>query len=302
MICVGFSCLGTDNCSELLEGAVNEIEKMTVQDCIVDELYVTQDISDSVVENGIPSKADWDYNTIFHAEFNGDLFGGNTDFTAENYSKVIVKRREKDKYTWLSIYEQPIQSNLDFSFTCRDYYARSQVEYEYALVPISGNSSEGDYIVGDIFSEFSNVWLVDKETSIPLKYNFELNTEIYNSTKTVRTGGKKHPHIYQYGESGSVSGDITVTFYPETSAGCIDLEQAVDYRREIVDPYLYNGEPKILKHWDGRIWLVVISSNITVDESDYWRMPKYSFSFQSVGDPESQDDLYDSNLIDIKGR
>ncbi|MDO5764131.1 MAG: hypothetical protein Q4P84_00315 [Elusimicrobiales bacterium] len=300
LVWLGCTCAASDDSISPTPIGISGVSEIEMTNSVADEFFATRSTDGALIENDIPDKSKWDYDTMLHALFQNDLFAGNVDFTVNSFNMLRIKRREKGTYTWLTLYEKPIKTNLDFSCTYEDYYARNAIEYEYALVPLSANGTEGSYIISSIVSDFNGVWIAEKDLSVHAMYNLEFGTNIYNNTRVIRAGGEKYPHVYQFGESGAVDGNITTTFYPEIN-GCMTLDNAVEYRRNVIDPFLTNGNPKIIKHWDGRIWLAVITDNIDISE-DYWKMPLYSFSFQSIGDPNDQSDLYDSNLIDIQGR
>ena len=73
--------------------------------------------------------------------------------------------------------------------------------------------------------------------------------------------------------------------------------------REAIEKFLTNKSPKILKDWNGNIWLVMFTSDIDVSFDNEWGMGIASFSatWTEVGDAEDQYDLQNSGLINIGG-
>ena len=73
--------------------------------------------------------------------------------------------------------------------------------------------------------------------------------------------------------------------------------------REAMEVFLTNKFPKILKDWNGNIWLVMFTSDINLSFSNEWGMGISSFeaSWTEVGNPEDQYDLQNSGLINIGG-
>lgn len=74
-------------------------------------------------------------------------------------------------------------------------------------------------------------------------------------------------------------------------------------QREAVEKFLTNKSPKILKDWNGNMWLVVFTSDITLNFANEWGMglAKFDASWVEIGDPEDQISLQETGLIDIGG-
>ena len=73
--------------------------------------------------------------------------------------------------------------------------------------------------------------------------------------------------------------------------------------REVIEKFLVNKSPKILKDWNGNIWLIMFTSDINIQFTNEWGMGIANFEAEwtEVGDPENQYDLQDSGMIDIGG-
>ena len=73
--------------------------------------------------------------------------------------------------------------------------------------------------------------------------------------------------------------------------------------REAMEKFLTNKSPKILKDWNGNIWLVMFTSDIELTFNNDWGMGITSFdaTWTEVGNAEDQYDLQNSGLIDIGG-
>ena len=68
------------------------------------------------------------------------------------------------------------------------------------------------------------------------------------------------------------------------------------YRNEI-DQFLTNGEPKILKSFEGDIWLVNVVNSITRRTNDHYQNVSSQFEWVEAGNPFSIGDLYDNGFI-----
>lgn len=61
----------------LMPTVVNNTTSVKLSNGIFNDLFITDDTSST----DIPMSTDWDYSTLLHARFDGDLLAGNVDFT-----------------------------------------------------------------------------------------------------------------------------------------------------------------------------------------------------------------------------
>lgn len=304
MFFLGHSFCSGRHCADTAPANLPKLKRVRAQNCLIDTLYLTKDCSDKTGQS-IPAVSDWDFDTILNARFEGNLLGGNVNFTADQIRCIRIKRAEADSYRWLTLFEIPIDSNDDLSFTRVDRTARGSQKYKYALVPVWNDNIEGNYNVNTVVSDFDGVWIAEKDTSVHALLNLEVNTTRNIVTSTVTPLGRKYPYVNQYGDTNYTSGELEATFIGFSpygvdggSAADWDLADAVKYR-ELVEQFLTNGCPKIIKHFDGRIWLACISDSVPKNESSHYQMPVQTVTFTEVGNWESSDDLYHANLIDV---
>lgn len=273
--------------------SVSNIDLIKIQNGVYDELYASKDVGYTYT-TVIPTV--WDFNTVMRSLFEEDLNAGNVGFTATQVSAIRIKRREKGSYNWLTLYEIPINAPADFEFERRDMYARSGVEYEYAVVPIM-NGAEGSFDINTILSEFSGMFIVEKERAYHTDFEVEIpNTQRNQQVSTIKTLGRKYPYhvknaLMDY-ESGTAKG-----FFVDCDTE-IKVKEGSRYRKEFKD-FLTNGSPKILKTDDGRIWLVAIIGNPTDAQNGHKDFVITSFQWEETGDYESSTDLYNANLTDV---
>ena len=73
--------------------------------------------------------------------------------------------------------------------------------------------------------------------------------------------------------------------------------------RQVLEKFLTNKSPKILKDWNGNIWLIAFNSDVSIDFVNEWGMglAKFSASWSEIGNAEDQQSLQESGLIDIGG-
>lgn len=63
--------------------------------------------------------------------------------------------------------------------------------------------------------------------------------------------------------------------------------------------WLTNGSPKILKIEDGRIWMVVVSSDVKASNSEHPDKVTLSFDFTEVGNVNSNDDMLNNGFVNV---
>jgi hypothetical protein len=88
----------------------------------------------------------------------------------------------------------------------------------------------------------------------------------------------------------------------ESQIGQLDRQEIAALREKIGD-FLTNKSPKIIKDWNGNIFLVVFTGNVTFDFVNEWGMGLVTFSAEwtEVGKADNQDDLEYCGLINIGG-
>lgn len=64
--------------------------------------------------------------------------------------------------------------------------------------------------------------------------------------------------------------------------------------------FLSNGEEKVIKTHDGRMWLASVSVSPNESENGHEDRVTTSFDFVESGNPILNEDLYNANLIDYQ--
>lgn len=230
-------------------------------------------------------------------------------------TNLLVKRQDVDDVSgnWLTLYSQPVEQASDMDFTFIDFLNQYGKTYKYALVPLLTQTQsgvevevEGGYTVSDkVQSIFDGVYIGDSTGVQRLKagvaYN-NLNTN--QQVGVIPTLGNKYPIIVsnsniQY-DTGSVSGLIVPDdFYSNGNLSRLDMSD----KREAINDFLTNKKPKILKDWNGNIWLVVFTDNVDISFDNNYGMGVATFTsgWTEVGDPTNQEDLQRTGLINVGG-
>ena len=233
----------------------------------------------------------------------------------EDITKIIVKRKDVNDVsgTWLSLYEKSITQASDMNFTFIDFLNVYGKKYQYALVPVLTQNQggivveiEGGYTVSQsIDSVFDGVFIADQTGIEKVKAGAGYgNIDMNQSVGSILPIGAKYPIVVtnssnQY-HNGSLSGRIVPNDYYVN--GNLSRTDIVNKRNEI-EQFLTNKRAKIIKDWNGNMWLVMIMDNISCSYDDNYGMGMISFSANwiEVGDPNNQEDLQATGLINVGG-
>ncbi len=234
---------------------------------------------------------------------------------SEGITNILVKRQDVDDVSggWLTLYSQPISQASDMDFTFIDFLNQYGKTYKYALVPLLTQTQsgvevevEGGYTVSDeVQSVFDGVFIADSTGSQKCKANVGYgNVDMNQVVGSITPIGAKYPIIVtnsqnQY-HNGSISGTIVPDdYYFNGNLSRIDMVK----KRNELEQFLTNKRVKVIKDWNGNIWLVMIVGNVSCTFNNNYGMGIVSFStnWTEVGDPTNQQDLQATGLINVGG-
>lgn len=225
-----------------------DLDNMTntqIQNGIFDNLWMTNDTTQEYPSD-IPTV--WDYMTIMDANFNGTLMAGNIDFVGSQITAVRIKRRIKGTFDWIILYEIPISSIEDLTFSEPDNLNQYGVEYEYAFVPMIEND-ELNYITNSIVSQFNGVFICDMNTIFKYYTNVSYSSFSRTNRATVYEPlGKQYPVVVSNALTNYTTGSVdgTVIMDSDLYNSTISKLQEVQYREQLLD-FLVNKKAKVLK-------------------------------------------------------
>lgn len=236
---------------------------------------------------------DWDFDTILRALFQGDVVAGNIDYAVSEIDKLRLKRRKKGELEWVTIFDKVVTTSDDLSMIYDDPTAGIGT-YEYAIVPVVGGI-EGAFFANSIDSDFNGMFVIDQTGIYGTELEVECSSSVNQPSTVVATLARKYPYVIhnpsvRY-ESGSASG-----YFVEKKNNDYDTKGALAFRTKL-DKFLLNGYPKILKIYDGRMWLIDVTSNITKQEQGHPEFVTTSFEWTETGDCENFDDLFAAGLV-----
>lgn len=263
---------------------------------VFDQWYVTNDVAHTYS----PDIPIWDAYTIMSANFNGNIKAGNIGAQLEQIDGFVIKRRKADEFDWILIKYIPVEDIRDFSFIYNDNIAQNNQEYEYAVVPVA-SGTEGEYIVNSVTTKFNGVFIADADRI----YRFLAGVNYGTTTRNQKVGvfdpyGRKYPVIVSNGEinynTGSISGTVLNNDYLETRQ--IDRDAIRKEAKSLVD-FLTNKKAKIIKDWNGNMWLVAFTGNPQINYANGSGMGLVGVEAEwtEIGDANSQADLLATGMI-----
>lgn len=277
--------------------SVDNITNVKLTNSIFDHFNVTKNTS-TAVSTSIPTE--WDYDTIMNASFNNNIDAGNVNYLINQISSIKIKRRKQGDFDWLTLATIPINKVEDLSFIFNDLLNQDNVTYEYALVPIIGEI-EGQYLINSIMSQFNGVFIGNAETIYKFLYEVKYSSNQRNQQVGVfQVLGQQYPIVVANGALSYESGNVTATILNDDfeKTGIIDRAEIVK-QKDALKNFLTDKKPKILKDWNGNIWLCIVNSNIDVSykEGTGMGIPVISFDWTEIGESNNQQSLYNNGIL-----
>lgn len=296
MIFLGYDFLRDKYCWQPTPTDFTNINNIRIKNGIYDHMNITKDV-DFDYTTELPGK--WNLQTQFDADFNGTITAGNVDYILAQISSIKVKRRVKGTFDWITLFTVPISKVSDVDFVRYDYIAKNNETYEYAIVPVIGNT-EGEYSINSIKSEFYGIFITDNKSSYKFLEGASYSgNERSNQTGTFEPYGSKYPVVIKNGALSYDKGTLTGTVITFDANQELDREGTIE-RLKAIENFLTEPTGKILKDFNGNIWLVSITDNIPVTYYSEVGMgfAQVSFNWNEIGSATDSGDLYYNNLIE----
>lgn len=307
MFFCGLSTVGGADACEFTPTVIQNINYVEITNAWYNDLYMSNNPD---VSYDLTLPADWDWDTVLYAKFNGNTYAGNIDTAVEDCSHVLLKRRMPNTFQWQTIFVKEIHTREDFEVTYLDYTVRAGADMEYAVVPIFFGL-EQNYSTVTVKSTFTDMFLISNDTV----YGTTITDGFCDTTRNIPSSNvellnQKYPIFVRNSQANYDTGDCTGGFIRLTdndgqcSTEMVETENdyyRTMYQKEVMD-FISNGEPKILKLPDGRMWLVQVTPNPTDTADTAYNNRNISFSWVEIGDVNSEEDMYYLGLSDIDER
>jgi hypothetical protein len=231
--------------------------------------------------------------TVFLANFEGNLEAGNYTTVSKPITKWRIRRRR------LGDFSNTILDDLDVTtVTYTDYLQANRTNYEYQVSPVSDDGTEGAPIISINQSDFFGWYLcsLDNETIYKFDMNIESDSIVLNMDTKLFEGFTEYP-VMRKGKRKYRSGGLRTIPYrisvgglagwyetPYGSSGEMEINNEL---LRLVEDFISNGEPKILKNTSGDIFKVQ-TNGFSYQYMDTISEQPYTISFQwvQVGDGE----------------
>lgn len=296
---IGYSAFSGPDCLNVAPNEIDNITTIRLTNAIFDHMNVTKDTS---LEYNTTIPTDWDYDTVLDVDFEGNLNASNVEFEISQISALKVKRREKGELNWLTLKTINIDGDVSkMNFTIIDKLNAYDIEYEYALVPVM-SGVEGNYIIQSILSKFNGVFVLDNQQTFKFFYDAQYGTNARNQSVSSFTPlGKKYPVIVSNGILSYDNGTLSATILNDDfeTTGILN-PVAIVKKKELLKDFLTNKKAKILKDWNGNLWLIFVSSSpkITYKAGAGMKIPSIQFDWIEIGDSNNQIDLYNAGFLE----
>lgn len=267
-----------------------------ISNAIFDHLNITKDV---LKDFGVTFPS-WDFDTILDCDFNGNINGGNVDFILDQIKSIRIKRRKTGEFNWVTLKEIPINSLDSLKFIERDNLSPSGYEFDYSIVPVMSDDTEGDANITSILTKFDGVFICDTNTIMKLYSKITMNRTSMQSVGELQPIGSRYPILMHNSdvdyEKGTIGGTVLSSDFLDTKK--VDPISIVDNTKGLIS-FLKNKKPKMIKDWNGNIWLVMITGNPTINTTASTGVNDISFEWTERGQYDNQSDLYINNFTEI---
>lgn len=178
---------------------IQNINYIQFANCIIDEFHVRSKIVDQI------KKEEYSDDTILKGTFSGDLEAGSISMRGNKILKYRLKRREIGHTTFRTVYEKDVDvdhPNMTETVTYKDWEPRSNVEYEWQVVPVDESGIEGSISTVTNKVIFDGWWVIDQdnpeEYSLHFVWNLNDTSISREEDRTVLSTFAKHSFV-RYG-------------------------------------------------------------------------------------------------------
>lgn len=283
-----------EDCLNPLATNAQDLNNTLITNAVFEHFHQTKDVT-SASSPTIPTV--WDYLTIMDANFKNNINAGNAADLFKNVTAIKIKRRKLGEFNWITLKIIPILDPNNINIAFNDNLVCNFTDYEYAFVPII-QDVEGNYISESIMAEFNGVFICDQDTI----FKFIAEPGYGNMEQVQKIGvfepfGKQYPVVV----SNGVINYKSSSFSAMVATDDIDMtnRKGMIEKREQLLKYFTNHKSKIIKDWNGNIFLAIITSspNVTFDNKYGMGKMNIGFDWREVGDANNQNDLLNTGMV-----
>ena len=276
---------------------IDNINKIELSNGWYDDLRVTKNVTEELSSK---VNQDWDWDTILHAKFDGDVSAGNVNWNLSKVSYLLVKRKKSKDFKWTTVKVQKVSNRDDFNLRDIDVTATPGYEYQYAAVPII-EGIEGFYSIDTVDVKTNSLVITDKDEiwQTMVTDNYLDNTSVVPNS-LIETMYSKYPTVVRNTAANYEKIQVNATFLPLEDDDCTidfdDDQKRIEYNNK-AKMFLRNDKIKILKSMSGDIWLCYVCDPPSDTAQDNYKNRKLTFGLVEVGNPDSEEDLWYAGFI-----
>ena len=276
---------------------IENITRIELSNSWYDFLKVTHNIDDELSNH---VNLEWDKDTILLAKFDENASAGNVNWSIDEVSHLLIKRKKIGDFKWITLEAHPIETVEDFNIKNIDLTAVPNYEYMYAAVPII-EGVEGFYSTDTVDIKTDSLFIADSDEVWTTVFNDNyLDSNAIMPLNTSQTMYSKFPTFVRNSVANYEEISVSAKFFPFNEKtydyDVYDDRKRIEYHNK-AKAFLRNGKVKILKSMDGRVWMVYISTPPTDSGDGHYANRQLSFSCTEIGDIENESDLWENNFI-----
>jgi len=287
--------------SDIPSSGLDNITEFTLSNAVFDDFFGRNILADDEsTSNQIIPPSEWQAGVCLHAKFEGTIYCGNIDFGVENTKHLLVKRRKKGEFDWLTLYDIPASGAKDYLFTVYDPYAPKGI-LEYAIVPII-NNVEAQYSIAEIDYDFDGLMLIEDDSIIWTVTDVELSEQKNSQVGIYNTIQGKYPYVFYNGENDYFTGSVSATYIrlvDESNRAFASTSEELHEHYAKVMNFLNDRKTKILKYSDGRVRMIEVTTPPSDSADEHYDKHTISFDYTEVGDPYSNEDMNDYGFLNV---
>ena len=214
-------------------------------------------------------------------------------------TSLNIKRRKSNTMDWVWLASIPVSTTADLTFSYDDYYVPSGVSFDYAVVPIIDNN-ETDYLTASVTPTWRGVFISNKQASYKLFVGVDISSLSNNKdSAATKTLGAAYPIVISNSMTDYTSGTTEAMFMGSDFPNTRQLNKfGVTSEVSEISQFLRDGTSKILKDWNGNIYLIQIVGNVTPTYDISTGVQHLSFNWVEQGKYDNENDLMNNDLLD----
>lgn len=256
----------------------------------------------AIVGTTIPTE--WNDDMVFNCDFKTLYAGDPIAYKVENVQYIVIKRQElvNGVQKWITLIKKLVTKPEDLIFEFTDYLNKNGSTYQYAIFEIDKQGIEGEYYTSNyVNSCFEKVIVASGNEGYDLTggtvYNsYSRNQEVGYYT----TFGRKYP----IGVSNALVDydSMTIEGYliKDNKSEHINRIEQTKYEKDFKN-FIVNKKPKIVKDYNGNLWVVLVSGEVSFQPIQEIgnTFPLISFSWVEIAAPDNEGELVNCGLLPI---